>query len=257
MVERASVEEAPCDLHVAALGPLEIACHGTPISRDAWRSGKPRELLLYLLVHRGGQTRDEIGLSFWPDASPSEVKNNFHVTLHRLRRVLGDGEWIDLEGDRYRVAPAVRVVFDVSHFEQDVAASLRAVAAGNSAAATTLERALASYRGDFGEGELFGDWHVSVRDRLSQLCADGLMGWADFLAGAGRLSQAVEAYRRLIARDPLDETAYRRLMLALARQGDRAQALKLYQQLTMLMRSELDAGPSAETEHLHQELQRA
>ena len=26
--------------------------------------------------------KDQIGLSLWPDASPAQVRNSFHVTLH-------------------------------------------------------------------------------------------------------------------------------------------------------------------------------
>jgi DNA-binding SARP family transcriptional activator len=225
------------------------------VTRDAWRSAKPRELLLYLLVHRRGKTRDEVGLAFWPDASPSEVKNNVHVTMHRLRRVLDGADRIILDNDRYRLSPDLRVDFDAEIFDESATESVRALRHGAPGAAAALAAALSRYRGDFGEGERFGDWHVESRDRLSRLYTVGLLAWAESAAGDRRFAEATGAYRRLIARDPLNEAAYRGLMVALDAQGDRVQALKLFQQLTTLLRAEVDAAPSAETTRIHRELQ--
>ena len=56
-------------LEVRALGPLEILRDGEPLPDDAWRYARPRELLLYLMAHKDGRTRDQIGLVFWPEAS--------------------------------------------------------------------------------------------------------------------------------------------------------------------------------------------
>jgi DNA-binding SARP family transcriptional activator len=243
------------DLRVLALGPLEIEYRGSPVTRDAWRSAKPRELLLYLLVHRRGKTRDEVGLAFWPDASPSEVKNNVHVTMHRLRRVLEGADCIILDKDRYRLSPDLRVDFDAEIFDESATESLRALRHSAPGAAAALAAALSWFRGDFGEGERFGDWHVEPRDRLSRLYTVGLLAWAESAAGNRRFAEAAGAYRRLIARDPLNEAAYRGLMVALDAQGDRVQALKLFQQLTTLLRAELDTVPSAETMRIHRDLQ--
>jgi tetratricopeptide (TPR) repeat protein len=63
--DRPAQADAPL-LCVRALGPLEIRLEGRPIPPSAWRAARPRELLLYLLSHRGGRTRDQIALAFWP-----------------------------------------------------------------------------------------------------------------------------------------------------------------------------------------------
>src|SRR3989454_8333344 len=78
-------------LQVNALGPLEISVDGERLPAAAWGEGgaKPRELLLYLLRHPARRTRDQIGPACRRDASPAQVKNKFHVTLHHLRRTLG------------------------------------------------------------------------------------------------------------------------------------------------------------------------
>jgi len=55
------------------------------------------------LSHPAGRTRDQIGRELWPDVSPAQLKNSFHVTLHRLRRILGRPDWIVFEEGRYRI----------------------------------------------------------------------------------------------------------------------------------------------------------
>ena len=81
-------------LRVLALGPLQVFVDG-PIDRvAAWGSARPRELLVFLLMHPEGRTKEQVGLAFWPDASPAQLRNSFHVTLHRLRKALGGAEWI-------------------------------------------------------------------------------------------------------------------------------------------------------------------
>src|SRR5690606_6281219 len=112
----------PTDLEVRALGPLEVRVHGRTI--DAWPYAKPRELLLFLLLHPHGRTRSEISDALWPGATPAQVRNNFHVTMHHLRRTLGHADWVVLEGDRYRVAATLTVDFDVAEFQRRVQSAL-------------------------------------------------------------------------------------------------------------------------------------
>src|SRR5205814_10734493 len=134
-------------LRVSALGPLEISVDGAQLPAAAWSSAKPRELLLYLVCHPGGRTRDQIGLALWGDVSPAQRKNDFHITLHQLRSTLGRPDWIVFEEERYRINPRLPVEFDGRQFEADVRAARAALA--KSADAAPLARALARFRGDF------------------------------------------------------------------------------------------------------------
>src|SRR5881396_333348 len=133
-------------LRVNALGPLEITVDGARLPTTAWRHAKARELLLYLLCHPAGRTREQIGLAFWPDASPAQLKNSFHVTLHHLRRTLGRPDWIVFEEERYRINPRLAVEFDGLQFEAEVRAARGALAKRGDSG--PLSRALARYRGD-------------------------------------------------------------------------------------------------------------
>jgi non-specific serine/threonine protein kinase len=249
------------ELRVLALGPLQILRGGALLGPEAWGSAKSRELLVFLLCHPGGCTKEQVGLAFWPEASTEQVRNNFHVTLHRLRKALGHADWIVLADERYRVTPDVGCDFDARRFEHELSASLRelrgrAQGATGERAVERLEAALALYRGDFLDGEPAGDWHLELRERLQRLYVDGLSALGRRMFDAERYADAASAYRRLLVRDTLHEEGHRQLMRCLARLGDRAGAMRLHQRLVVLLRDELDAEPDDETAALLARLQR-
>ena len=249
-----SAESQP-RLRVLALGPLQVMVGDRIVDASAWGSARPRELLVYLLAHPEGRTKEQVGLAFWPEASTAQLRNNFHVTLHRLRKALGGANWVTLAGDRYAVDPALVAEFDVADFEREVTAARRALKRQQAGAAAQLEQALARYRGDFLDGEPVSDWHVEHRDQLQRLYLDSLMLLGDEWSREERHAKAVEAYRRVLARDELHEEAVRALMRALAEAGERSQAMRVYQRFADRLRAELDAEPDRETKRIFERMQ--
>ena len=244
-------------LRVLALGPLQVFVGSEAIDTTVWGSARPRELLVYLLMHPDGRTKEQVGLAFWPEASAAQLRNSFHVTLHRLRKALRNPDWITLTNERYRVDPEVLAEFDVTEFERDVVSARRALKRREEGALSMLEKALNRFRGDFLDGEPAGDWHLEHRDRFQRLFVDALMEVGDVHLEENRLQKAADAYRRVIARDDLNEDATRALMRCYARVGDRSQALRLYQRFSDRLRKELDAEPDEETTSLYDELRGA
>jgi DNA-binding SARP family transcriptional activator len=242
-------------LRVLALGPLQVFVGGTAVDPSAWGSARPRELLVYLLMHPEGRTKEQAGLAFWPDASPAQLRNNFHVTLHRLRKALGSTEVVTLVNDRYRVEPSLVDEFDAVTFEGDITAARRALRRKGEGAAAELEHALTRYRGDFLDGEPVGDWHIEHRERLQRLYVDALTELGAHYADEERYAKAAEAYRRVLARDELHEDALRALMRCLAETGERSQALRVYRRFADRLRAELEVEPEEETTRLLARLQ--
>lgn len=240
--EPAAADVGDAMLDVRALGPFEVRVEGRVLPPDAWPYAKPRELLLLLLLHRAGRTRDQIGGALWPAATPAQAKNRFHVTLHHLRRALGHTEWIVVDGDRYRLAPDLAVAFDADRFDTDARAALRDPAP----AVPRLRALLALDRGDLLEGETAG-WIEEHRARLRRLSADLSLCLGRALEQAGDAAGAEAVYRSVLARDELDEEAHRRLMVGFARGGARTEAIRHFERLSALLRETLDAEPDPET----------
>src|SRR4029450_12693731 len=52
-------------LRVLALGPLQVFVGGEAIDTTVWGSARPRELLVYLLMHPDGRAKEQGGRVFW------------------------------------------------------------------------------------------------------------------------------------------------------------------------------------------------
>jgi predicted ATPase/DNA-binding SARP family transcriptional activator len=241
-------------LRVNALGPLQVFVGGRAIEAGAWGSARPRELLVYLLLHPEGRTKEQVGLAFWPDASSAQLRNSFHVTLHRLRKALGGADWVTLANDRYRIAPDLVEDFDVLEFEREVAAARTALKRQQPDGAARLEQALARFRGDLLDGEPVGDWHLEHRDRLQRIYVDALMDLGTRLIKEERHDKAAETYRRVLARDTMHEEALQGLMRCHAALGERPQALRVYRQFSDRLAAELQTKPRVETVRLFESL---
>jgi len=241
-------------LRVYALGPLHVLIDGKVVDPAAWGSARPRELLVYLLMHPEGRTKEQAGLAFWPDASSAQLRNNFHVTLHRLRKALGNADWITLTNERYRVDSSILDEFDVTQFEREVSDARRALKRQDEGATTKLEQALARYRGDLLDGEPVGDWHVEHRERLQLVYVQTLMELGAHHAREERHAKAAEAYRRVVTRDELHEEALRALMRSLSDAGERSQALRVYRRFAERLRTEMEAEPAKATLRLFERL---
>ncbi len=252
-------------LEVRAMGRLRILRNGIEIAPERWRSAKPRELLVYLLMHPEGRTREQIGLVFWPDASASQVKNNFHVTLHHLRKTLGASDWVVFEGERYRVNRERGVYLDaleladvLSRHTVRLKTAMRArnpLPLGD-AEAEALLAALGGYTGDLLADEAAGDWHLEPRDALRREYAALLELAGSYFERQSDNVQAATLYRRLVGVDPLHEAGYRALMRALVRIGARTEALRQYDRLAALLASELETTPDRETRTIRDRIAR-
>jgi predicted ATPase/DNA-binding SARP family transcriptional activator len=242
-------------LRVCALGSLEILVDDEPLASEALRHSRPRELLVYLLMHPQGCTRERIGADFWPDASAAQVKNNFHVTLHQLRKALGP-DVVRYERGTYRIDTVGGVELDALRFEARISDALRQLERAAEeedarvAAIEDINEALTLYRGPFLANESFGEWQVEIRDRLARVYESGLDALAAEREARGQHVEAIDVLRRLVAADALNEDAARRLMRALARDGRRGEALRAFERLTSDLSAELGVAPERKSVQL-------
>jgi predicted ATPase/DNA-binding SARP family transcriptional activator len=221
-------------LRVQALGPLEIYRDGNHVEESA----RSRELLLYLLCYPAGRTKEQIGAALWPDADPAKLRNNFHVTMHRLRKALGAAEWIVVDGDTYALDRSRGAELDAEIFEREATAAIRAKNVER------LEKAVELYRGDFFANGSNGEWYLEERERLRELYAKAVDTLGRTRMSAGEYASAAEAYQKLVALDDLDEDAARNLITALEKSGDAAGAKRAYRRLADALKKELGEAPS-------------
>ena len=92
------------------------------------------------------------------------------------------------------------------------------------------------------------EWIVRTRDALRAVRVRGLECVAAAAAANGEYPLAAQLAREVVTLEPFRETGWRRLILALADGGNRAEALRAYAQCKKLLADELDVTPARETE---------
>jgi DNA-binding SARP family transcriptional activator len=244
--------KAQPDLIIVALGPGRVWRGGRELVSTDWRYAKAKELLFFLLC-QPPQTKEQIGLALWPEASPDQLRNNLGVTLHYLRRALGRTEWIIFEQEHYSFNHALSYVFDLESFESSLATARRLL---SDQAVSHLADAVNLYQGDFCADLADGDWPGSRREELRRLYLDALLRLGGLQFADGRFAEAAETFQTAIAADSYLEQAHRELMRCYARQGERGQALRHYQALHKLLVEQVGAPPAPETAALHERLKR-
>ncbi len=228
-------------LSVRLLGPLEVAVGGRPVVVDTRKA-----LAIVALLASEGRpfARDELAAMFWPEADDDAARGALRRTLSALRTAVID-PGLRVERGRVVLEPAVDV--DLVELER----------LARSSDLADLEAATALARGPFLAGftvrdsPAFDDWQAARAARVERTVGDLLDRLATARSGVGDAGGAVDAARRRVEVDPLDELGQRRLIELLARSGDRAGAIAQYRSLVALFDRELGVAPLRGTTELY------
>jgi DNA-binding SARP family transcriptional activator/Flp pilus assembly protein TadD len=214
-------------------------------------------LLAYLALETaaGPVRRDALLALFWPELGEEEARRALRQGLHHLRRVIGDdvvvttGDGLSLregEGEGERMFRCDAAAFD-QLFGQ-----------------SRFEEALALYRGEFFDSFHVDDvapeleeWIWRTRARLRRRASSAAWSAADAAASGARTDDATALGRRACELDPDQEASWRRLMTMQDQLGDRAGALRTYEDLTNRLAREFETKPAAETSALAERIRTA
>ena len=178
--------------------------------------------------------RDELLATFWPDLDTGHARASLRRALYFLRQELGEGVVVG-RGEELGVLPAA-LWCDVTAFREAIAAREWA-------------RALELYRGDLLQGMFIAGadeaerWLERERGALRAAAGEA----AGVLATSAGGWEAVEWSRRALALSPCEDASVQRLMRQLADLGDRAGALRGYQEFAQRLRADLDLEPDGAT----------
>jgi len=245
-----AVEEVPAlpSLKVYTLGRQQVLVDSQPVPR--WLGAQTQEFFYYFLSRPEGVLKEQIGEVFWPDRSPAKMHSAFHATLFRLRRVLFP-DCVILESDRYRLNPEIEHWYDVEEFNRllDEAERLQL----DSTTAQLYQEAINLYQGDY-LAQFYSEWCAPERERLRER----YLGAVDSLVGIyirqGKYDQAIPLCQRALSIDPYREAIYRQLMECAALAGDRAAAIRYYQQCVRMLEEDMGVEPMPETQALYEQI---
>ncbi|MGI5271618.1 BTAD domain-containing putative transcriptional regulator [Nonomuraea sp. CA-218870] len=235
-------------LRVDVLGPLTIRVRGNAVDL----APPSQRRLLGLLTLRAGHvvTHTEIVDFLWDADIPASYLNLVHGHLSRLRRFLGDADTgaqlITRTGAGYRLNLAADQS-DALEFTGLLERAAAHRAAGSAdAARQAYEQALSLWRGQpLADLPAHTFQHPTVvalaRQRLT-----AVLEYADLALDAGHAGPALERLHEVAHTEPLHEGLNARILLALAASGQRAAAIRRYDDLRDRLRTELGIDPGPE-----------
>jgi DNA-binding SARP family transcriptional activator len=201
---------------------------------------KEFELLALLASTRGAVSRDRIGESLWDHLEPEEWRNNFKVTVHRIRKKLQARDTIVADGGGYRLAPTVGV--DLRRVEALVREHSKRVA--GDATRSELRSVVDTFRSGAAARYERYVWGQQLLARISDaVCRAGIMFALD-AHSRGLDDDVLWATDRIREIDAFNETACELTMRVLIGRGDVDGARREYQRYTAALANELGATPS-------------
>jgi ATP/maltotriose-dependent transcriptional regulator MalT/DNA-binding SARP family transcriptional activator len=245
-----AVPFAPPELHIRALGKMQVKVNKRLVTNSEFQVQGARDLFFLLLAHPEGLTRDEIGEIFWSGANPRDIKFRIKNTVYRLRHAVGK-EVILFDQDNYRFNNALDYEYDVELFLKENAQGLKAKDPLQKL--THFREAAKLYKGAF-LPEITETWVYSTRESLQQICINMLLQTAEIYLDMGNFNLALEFCQRALAVDNCLELAYRLSFRIYAAMGDRAAVVKQYSRCCEVLLREINAKPSPQTQTLYQDL---
>ncbi len=225
----------PSRLEVHVLGPPVVRIDGLPLQTD---TRKAVALLAYLTQRETSPTRDFLVQLLWPDSTPERARGALRRTVSTLRTALG-GRWV--EADRERI-----------HLDRtDISLDTDALAGDP-------EEAVKLIRGRFLDGFIlrdapdYDDWAFSTAEHYERVIRSVLNESVNRAMSRGDTANAQAYAERLVAIDPLDESAHRAVMRVHASAGDRSAATRQFRRCVAVLEAELAVAPLPETVELHE-----
>jgi DNA-binding SARP family transcriptional activator len=242
------------ETRVQLCGRLAVTLNGRRVEQ-ALPGLKGQLLFGYLVLNRLRRIeRDELLLAVYGEDATPDHQARLSVLLSKLRRVAGRA-LVAGRGQIDVVLPAGTFV------DVEAAVEARHRAESHVAKGEWLEAwGPSSLAYDVASRPLLpghdAAWLQDWRRRLEDVRLSGLesLATASLHIGGPELPQAAGCARRLIELAPFRESGHWILMEALAGSGNVAEALRVYDRLRILLRTELGVAPSRAVQDVHRRL---
>jgi DNA-binding SARP family transcriptional activator len=224
-------------------------------SRLPGRQG--RVVLAYLALGHHPVSRDELADLVWPDALTASWERDLSAVVSKVRAALSS---IDLGSTLHsalgcyelQLPPDSSVdVEDAVRFVEEAESAWRvdnrdgALPAAATAANLARRTLLPAER---------GVWIERRRDELRVTLLRALDVLVEGLAGGPFEHDALRHAKEAVALDPYRENSYVRLMRLHLSRGDRAEALRVYEQCRDTLAHDLGVRPSSQTDAVYREM---
>jgi ATP/maltotriose-dependent transcriptional regulator MalT/DNA-binding SARP family transcriptional activator len=230
-------------LRVSTFGIETIERDGKLVASSEWRATSARELFLYLLFI-GPQSREDLSLVFWPESGTKQVRSNFHTTLYRARRALGENVIVFQDG-QYHISNDLDLQSD-AHELKTLTAQARLMPVRDARTEDLWHRAVSLYNGEF-LSTLDAEWVYPLRESFREMYLEALIGLGECARARNDYRHALNIYKQALQVDPYREDIHRAVMTCYAQKGEKRKILSHLNELQQLLWQELAVKPSSET----------
>jgi len=260
-----AVGEAPAPVRIFCLGAFRVEVGGRLIPNRAWKTRKVVGLLKYLVLSGGRKVpREQVREMFWPDAPPEASAASLRVTINRLRKALDYYQDEGLAASGLLGADREHVWFRAYQVEfQDLVEFTRLYDEGKGLLAREetrrglelLEKAAALYHGPLLEEDLYANWTLPERERFELMYLDTLLllGRA-YTKSPTRRERAIQCFKEALSINRYREDIYEGLALAHLAAGNRAEALRVLEDCSRMVREEFGLKPNERIRDLARQL---
>jgi len=245
-------DSLPVDqLEIIALGRNQVFFQGKKITSPEWIYQKTvRELFFYLLTLPRGATKEQIGVIFWPDSSPSQLTCQFKNAMYRLRRSIGrDAIIFDPETRTYSFNKEQSYSYDVENFITTLQKAEKEA---------LIQKRIEYYQEAVGiynhpySPLLDGVWAEPVRQKLSRKYEHALLILAEYKLDQNEYRSCLKYCRKVLEIEPCHEKAYQICMKAYANLADRTGIVRIYAECVDHLNTFYAIEPSSETVQLYE-----
>ena len=244
-------------VRVRLLGRMGVEHGSACLDGSAFPGRQGRIAFAFLALCHHPVSRDDLADVVWPDALTASWERDLSAVVSKVRGALDS---IDLGSTvqgtlgcyELQLPPGTRIdVEDVLHFVEEAEAMWRAGNRDGAVAAAATAANLA--RRPLLPAES-GLWVERRRDELRVTLLRALDVLVKGMTGGPFEHDAVRYANEAIAVDSYRETGYVQLMRLHTRRGNRAEALRVYEQCRHVLAHDLGVSPSPQTEAAHREI---
>jgi DNA-binding SARP family transcriptional activator len=247
-------------LSVGLLGVFRVA--GTDMRVWCELGPAARGLASFLFTYPDrGHRREKLAELFWPELDAERARRAMNSAVWRLRKLLATqpesagGQNLQTLGSETILKNAPWLDVDIWSLQNLTAPVLKEPAASlepqRLAAITAI---LHRYEGPFLDGDE-GDWILEERERLHSIFLRTATLAVRSLGIAGQYHDAISLARHGLRFDPFREELMRNLLVLLALDERRCEAIRSYQHWSNLLKQELSIAPLPGTRRVIEEIQ--
>lgn len=241
---------APPRMIIQSFGKAQVHLSNKLVSSSDWQTQTSRDMFFLFMAHPEGLTKEQVGLYFWPDATPDELRLRFKNTLYRLRRAVGRHS-ILLQDDYYQFNWSLDYEYDVETFITAIKQAQKNKEVRDKI--THYKKAIEQYKGEY-LSEIDEIWAITDRQRYHQMYLDALMHLANIYMERKAFKTALRYTYQALSEDACLEDAHRLAMRIHAATGNRAAIVRQYERCRAALTREINAPPSQQTRDLYETL---